>query len=327
MTDARLKIGLSGCGAIGAQHADQLSKQGVELCFHNRSRPAAQGFAQKYSGTAVDSFEALLDQCQAVVIATPPEAHTQAVLQALDADRSVLVEKPLCVTATELQMIEAATSKSSATLMIAENYYYKPSTRLLRETLAWGGIGVVERIRVGKRSRQVAEGWKSAYGALLEGGIHYVALVADLVDSSLSPQQEMAELVEPTDVVAQFPTWDGTSERQSVLRLAYEGMEAQLHYAWDVPAVLKGTLQHCRIDGSEGRVVFECNGIYVDVRGPGRRGLSFPGFADLMGYGAMIQDFLDCVGGRSNAPYSDLQRARRDLQIIWRAYEQLPARA
>ncbi|MBT6147058.1 MAG: hypothetical protein HOH74_16605, partial [Gemmatimonadetes bacterium] len=108
-------------------------------------------------------------------------------------------------------------------------------------------------------------------------------------------------------------------------------VEAQLHYAWDTPRLLKGTFQHCRIDGDEGRVVFECNGMYVDVRGPGRRGLSFPGFRDLMGYGAMIEEFLTCVGQvlacagqTSPAPYSNLIRARRDLEIIWRAYEQLP---
>ena len=324
MTITPLTLGISGCGAIGDLHASQLSHQGVALCFHNRRRPAAESFAEKFNGSTADSFEELLGRCDAVVIATPPEAHTEAVLAALAVGRSVLVEKPLCVTPEELQLIEPAANSSSAIVMVAENYYYKPSTLLLRETIGWGGIGTVEHIRVGKRSKQVAVGWKSAHGALLEGGIHFVALVADLMDAASSPQQESPLIVAPSSVLAKFPTWDGTPERQAIVNLTYGDIKAELHYAWDVPALLKGTLQHCRVDGSDGRILFECNGIYIDVRGPGRKGLSFPGFKDLMGYRTMTEEFLACVRGELETPYSDLQRARRDLGIVWQAYEQLP---
>ena len=73
-----------------------------------------------------------------------------------------------------------------------------------------------------------------------------------------------------------------------------------------------------------GRILFESNGLYLHVRGPGRKGLSLPGFADLMGYGAMTDDFLLCLSCREASPYSSLERARRDLDIVLRAYEQLP---
>ena len=324
MTITPVTLGISGCGAIGGLHASQLHKQGVDLCFHNRSRLAAENFAEKFNGSTADHFEELLQRCDAVVIATPPEVHTEAVLAALAAGRSVLVEKPLCVTPQELQLIEVAASNSSAILMVAENYYYKPSTLLLRETIGWGGIGTVAQLRLGKCSQQVAVGWKSAHGALLEGGIHFVALAADLMDAASSPQTESPPIVSPSRVVAKFPTWDGTPERQALVNLTYGDINAELHYAWDVPALLKGTLQHCRADGSDGRILFECNGIYVDVRGPGRKGLSFPGFKDLMGYRTMTEEFLACVRGELEAPYSNLQRARRDLGIVWQAYEQLP---
>lgn len=320
-----LTIGLSGCGAIGAQHARQLQQRGVDLRFHNRSPSPAEEFARTYGGESVARFEDLLSTCDAVVIATPPESHTQAVLQALATGRSVLVEKPLCPTPAELQQIQTAAAASDGFVMVAENYYYKPSTLMLRETVAWGGIGAVKHLRVGKRTAQVAAGWKAAHGALLEGGIHYVALLADLMDAALSPQQDVAAVVRPDQIEARFPTWSKGPERQAILSLAHAGLVGELHYAWDEPHLLKGTFQHCRIDGDEGRILFECNGIYVDVRGPGRRGLSFPGFRDMMGYGAMIDDFLACASGQVAAPYSDLDRAGRDLQIIWRAYEDLPA--
>ena len=326
MSSPPLTIGLTGCGTIGALHAGQLSKRGVDLRFHNRSPSTADEFVKRFGGAAVRTYDELLEQCDAVVIASPPEHHMDAVLVALAAGRDVLVEKPLCVTAAELQRVDEAEATSGGFVMIAENYYYKPSTLLLRETLIWGGVGAVERIRLGKRSQQVAQGWKAAHGALLEGGIHFVALAGDLIDAAISPHSDTPTVVSPSQVTARFPTYDSGPERQSIVSIGHAGIEVELHYAWDVPSVLKGTLQHCRIDGIDGRIVFECNGIYVDIRGPGRRGLSFPGFRDLMGYGAMTEDFLACVRRESSTPYSDIPRARRDLQIVWRAYEDLPSR-
>ena len=37
----------------------------------------------------------------------------------------------------------------------------------------------------------------------------------------------------------------------------------------------------------------------------------------------MTRDFLLCLSPREASPYSSLERARRDLDIVHRAYEQL----
>lgn len=336
------RIGLSGCGAIGALHSGNLAKRGVDLAFHNRTRSKADDFARRFGGEACAELDTLIEGCDALVIATPPEQHTEAVVAALTAGKPVMVEKPLCVSADQLARIEtiAAAAPAGAFVMVAENYYYKPSLVLMREVVAWDGIGAVQSMMVKKLTQQTAAGWKAAHGALLEGGIHFVALVADLADAALllagsnlekRAAAALAGEVSPTpvrspdEVEARFPTSStATPERRSSLCLRYaNGPEVMLHYAWDAPTLLKGTMQHSRVDGEAGRIVFESNGIYVHVRGPGRKGLSLPGFGDLMGYGAMTDDFLSCVTAGA-APYSDLTRARRDLGIVFRAYEQLP---
>ena len=124
---------------------------------------------------------------------------------------------------------------------------------------------------------------------------------------------------------AEFPTLrKGSPERRCRLSLTWDGgLEAHLLYAWDLPTLARGVFQHSRVDGVEGRILFESNGLYLHVRGPGRKGLSFPGFADLMGYGRMTDDFLLCLSSREASPYSSLARARRDLDIVHRAYEHL----
>lgn len=327
------QIGLSGCGAIGALHAGNLAKRGVELVFHNRTRAKAEDFARKFDGKISGDFDALVDGCDAIVIATPPEQHTQQVLTALAAGKAVMVEKPVCTSRDELAQIEAAAAaaRQDAFVLVAENYYYKPSLKLMQETIAWDGIGAVKSMHIKKLTQQVAENWKAAYGALLEGGIHFVALAADLADAALAAKQEPAPVRHPTTVRAEFPTVTAgrspegqAPERQARVCLGYEGgLQVNLHYAWDVPSLTKGVFQHSRIDGDAGRILFESNGIYLDVRGPGRKGLSFPGFGDMMGYGAMTDDFLHCVESGAE-PYSNLARAQRDLDIVLRAYEDLP---
>jgi predicted dehydrogenase len=327
-----LRIGLSGCGAIGALHARNLAKRNTELVFHNRTRAKAEEFGRRFHGKVSGEFEALAAGCDAIVIATPPEQHASQVLTALAAGKPVMVEKPLCTTADELARIEAAAAiaPEGSFVLVAENYYYKPSVALMRETIAWDGIGAVQSMHVKKLTQQKAENWKAGYGALLEGGIHFVALMADLADASQAQVQGAVDIDTPPTPIrtplavhAEFPTATpgDPAERQSRLTLSYEGgLEAQLHYAWDVPSLTKGTFQHSRVHGATGRILFESNGIYVDVRGPGRKGLSFPGFGDLMGYEAMTDDFLRCVDTGAT-PYSNLARARRDLDIVFRAYE------
>jgi predicted dehydrogenase len=251
----------------------------------------------------------------ALLISSPPAFHCHQVIAALAAGKSVLVEKPMCVSAGEVERIGAAVeARADRFLMVAENYYYKPSLRLLQWLLRQGFIGEVQQVRVRKLFAQEASGWKSAHGALLEGGIHFVALIAGLF--------EAVEQQAPVRVTAEFPgRGKGAPERHSVTRLVYAGgAQAELRYAWNARSLLKGTFQHSRISGAEGRITFESNGLYVRLRAPRRRRLYFPGLRDLMGYRGMIRDFLQCLESGDRKPFSDFARAARDLQIVFAAY-------
>ena len=204
--------------------------------------------------------------------------------------------------------------------MVAENYYYKPSLAQLKQMVVDGAVGTVRRLEVQKLTRQSPSGWKCQYGALLEGGIHFVALIGDLADAA-TPAGGL--LASPTSISATFPTGSPAEpERQSHLELVYPGgLEARLRYAWDVPSLARGMLQHSRIVGDEGCIGFESNGLYVWTRGrPGAR-LRVPGLRDLMGYAAMTRDFLACLDEPGREPYSNLARARRDLSVVFEAYQ------
>ena len=316
-----MRVGLAGCGAIGRKHAGTLRGR-AGLLFHSRTRARAEEFAREFGGQVCASYEELLERADGVVIATPPERHETETVAALAAGAgAVLVEKPLCHQPDQLLRIEAAAARHPGTvLMVAENYYYKPSLLKLKRHIRSGALGEIERIEVKKLKEQKASGWRAAHGSLLEGGIHFVALVADLLDAATG-----SECGRPRLLGAEFPgRQSGEAERHAVLALeAPGGPKAEIRYAWNVPSPTGGVFQHSRIAGSEGGVRFESNGIYHWVRSQRRRALEFPGFRDMMGYRGMMEDFLACLEDRGRSPYSNLARARRDLQIVFDAYRSL----
>ena len=310
------RVCIVGCGGIASTHAENL-RNAVDLCFCSRSRSSAEAFNARFNGSGVfDRLEdALAADISAVVICSPPQFHKDQVVSSLAAGKSVLVEKPMCVCEAEVDGIGRALSEDpGGFLMVAENYYYKPSLSTVKEILAGGGLGTVRRIEVKKLTRQTTQDWRSGYGALLEGGIHFVALVSDLAGRG------------PEDVSASFPGQQpGDPERWSVTRLTYaDGCTAELRYSWQTRSLTKGTFQHSHIVCDGGRITFESNGIYVIVRAGLRSRIHFPSPGDLMGYRRMTHDFLDCLAGRSEGPYSDFERAKRDLQIVFDAYRHLP---
>ena len=314
------KIGLTGCGSIGRLHAENL-KGCAEILFHNRTRGRAEAFARKFGGLVCKSFEELIESADGVVIATPPSQHEIEVRAALTAGVSVLVEKPLCTEPEQLERLQdVATRHSKSVLMVAENYYYKPSLLNLKQHIVSGVLGEIKHISAKKLKTQKASGWRSAYGALIEGGIHYVALVADLLDTSVEIMCGHPQVTE-----ADFPNWKfGQMERNAVIRLAaINGPTASIHYAWDVPSLTQGVFQHSNITGSQGQIIFESNGIYQRLKTRRRTRLEFPGFVDMSGYKAMMNDFLKSVEDPNHSPYSNFERATRDLEIVFNAYRSL----
>lgn len=71
----------------------------------------------------------------AVLIATRHYLHAPLVLKALEANRHVFVEKPLCLTRPELQEIDAALARSQGTVQVGFNRRFAPATAELKRVL------------------------------------------------------------------------------------------------------------------------------------------------------------------------------------------------
>ena len=290
-------------------HAANLAPH-ARLVFTSRSPESAQVLAGRFSGETLTGFDEALERADiaAVAICSPLEHHAVQTVAALEAGKVVLVEKPMAQSPAEVEAIgHALAGRPAGSLMVAENYLYKPSLDLLR---AWTAeIGPLRRVRISKLTRQEPADWRARHGALLEGGIHFVALLGALVGEN------------PSAVSAVFP--GGTEpERHALVELEYpSGARGEIRYAWDARSLPGGILQHSSVEGERGRIVFESNGLYLGLRaGWGIRFRLGP-FADLMGFGAMAGDFLRSVRDPARRPRSDFETARRDLETVFRAYD------
>ena len=222
-------IAIVGCGRIARVHAANLAPH-ARLLFTSRSPQSAEALAARFRGETLPSFEQALERpdVAAVAICSPLEYHASQTVAALAAGKSVLVEKPMAQSRAEVEAIgRALAGRPAGSLMVAENYLYKPSLRRLRAWLP--EIGPLRRVRVSKLTRQQPSDWRVQHGALLEGGVHFVALMGALVRE------------EPTAVRATLPGGE-EPERHSFLELDYpSGVRGEIRYSWNTSSLPEGS--------------------------------------------------------------------------------------
>ncbi len=310
-----LSLALLGCGAIAQRHANTLSRFGsrVRLAFASRDAAKAEQYRRRHGGfAAFGAYAAALSDArvEAVLITTPPVQHLALTLEALAARKHVIVEKPAFLHASDVDVVETAASQAGRQVLVAENYAYKPLTRVLERLLEAGEIGAVRLVRLSALKYQATPDWRgvpaiAGGGALFEGGVHWLHLLA-----RLGP--------EIVDVKGYRPDAGPGPERTMVVIVRYaNGALGTLHHSWETPARLKG-LSLSQLIGERGTIVFESNGLFVLLNGRRRR-LLLPGFRDIKGFRAMFDDFLTALSTGA-APRMTLGMARRDLALVEAAY-------
>jgi predicted dehydrogenase len=310
-----VRIAFLGCGVIAAKHSQRLNGfAGVDLYFASRAESKAKEYANKYKGKgSFGSYTAAIQSAyvDVVFICTPPDSHFELSVQAMSAGKHVIVEKPSFFYSADFDMIDKLRREKGVQLFVAENYFYKPALKKLREVLNMNLIGDIKFIFFNATKTQKATGWRSdagaaGGGALFEGGIHWISYISNL---GLTVQS----------VTGFQPSNTGHPERSMQVVAKYaEGPVGTLLYSWEVNTLFKG-LRNSRVFGSKGSITFESNGLYIFVRGEKWR-LTFPGISDIGGSKGMLADFIDALRAGEDAAFN-LQMARRDVQLIEQAYQ------
>lgn len=304
-----------GCGAAARMHSRTLSRiGGVTLAYASRDHVRAEECRRAFDGRrAFASYEeGLADpDVDVAIIATPTAFHRVLAVQALEAGKHVIVEKPAFMRASDADIVRQAASAANRRVFVAENYAYKPIATHLRRVITTGDLGEVRFVSINATKRQPVNGWRgepavSGGGALFEGGVHWVSFAANLG-------------LDVDHVYAHQAGNRNAAERSSLVVFQYaNGAVGTLAHSWELAAPFGG-LRLSKVQGTLGAVTFESNGMFAVTTGR-RRSTKLFAHRDPLGYRAMFVDFLDALRTGS-APQFTLAMAQRDLRLLESAFQ------
>jgi predicted dehydrogenase len=106
-------------------------------------------------------------EVDAVIVATPVDAHFPLALAALEAGKHVLVEKPICSTADQARRLIDEADKRGLVLMVDHTFVYTGAVRKMHELIQTDAFGTVRyydstRVNLGLFQRDVNVLWDLA---------------------------------------------------------------------------------------------------------------------------------------------------------------------
>lgn len=132
-------VGLLGLGSMGLRHARLLRAQGVGVVGYDPSAEAGEKLA-KIGGKPV-SRSAAINDCNAVIIASPNEHHLADLRDVLAALKPVLIEKPLGHSLAEARHLIELAENSGIIVAAAYNLRFRSVVRRVRNWLSEGALG------------------------------------------------------------------------------------------------------------------------------------------------------------------------------------------
>lgn len=148
MDDARLRIGLIGCGQWGLNYLRAFSDiEGCSLVAAADPSPQRRAIAEKRLRglRTVEDAATVIDDpdIDAVVIATPATQHYDVASLALSRGKHVLVEKPMTATIEEAEKLRDQAERAATVLMVGHVFRHNPAVNYVRDMIRRGEVGDV----------------------------------------------------------------------------------------------------------------------------------------------------------------------------------------
>ena len=186
MTEQPIRVAIVGCGWAGVRHAEAYERCGATVSWAvDRDLRRAEALARLRQGVrvATNYREVLHDpDVSAISICLPHGLHAKVAVDAAEAGKHVLCEKPLATSLKEADNMIEAVERARACLMVAENDRFDPIFRKVRELLEGGVIGEPALIQMTRETnltqnflsdrRWFLDAQAAAGGIMMSGGIH-----------------------------------------------------------------------------------------------------------------------------------------------------------
>ena len=179
-----VRMAIAGLGTMGRQHVRLLGEMDsvelVAVCDHSSE---ARAWAEKnLELKAYDDWRALAEiDVEAIVNALPTPEHFEVTRTYLEAEKHVLVEKPIAVTVDEANGLLEVAEQSSRVLMVGHVERFNPAIQALREVIVSDELG--EIINVAARRVGVARPTAPRTDVVIDLAIHDIDVCSFLLPS------------------------------------------------------------------------------------------------------------------------------------------------
>ncbi len=188
----KLRIGIIGCGGIAnGKHMPALSKlkdvEMVAFCdiVEERALKAAREYGAEGAQVFTDYRELLKLDLDVVNVLTPNKSHSPITVDALEAGKHVMCEKPMAINTEEaVKMVEAA-KRTGKKLTIGYQNRFRPDSMYLKKCIEAGDLGDIYYARALAIRRRAVPTWGVFLDAEQQGGGPLIDIGTHALDLTL----------------------------------------------------------------------------------------------------------------------------------------------
>ena len=351
-TAKRARIALVGAGVIGTHHGLVISELAdrVELAaVVDIHRDRAGKVAAEHGGkvfTSLSEAMAAVD-IDVVVVCTPTGRHGEVAIEALQAGKHVIIEKPAEITTAKIDEIIEAQLQAGTLVAVISQHRFDQSTEIALGAIARGELG---RLTTGIASIDWWRGqtyydsgdWRGTWeldggGALMNQGVHTVDLLVAALGRPIEvfayAETLAHQRIEVEDVaVAVVRFENGALGLLHATTAAYPGLSARLQVHGDRGSVVidndlltfihvtpQDTEAEEKLMGSKSDSINQLDDyVLVDQTGPTAG--SNPGGLSPLAHRRQYENFLAALAGEESVRV-DLETNRRSVELITAVYE------
>lgn len=201
-----LRFGLVGCGRVAPRHAESLAElPGAALVAVADVRESrAQRFARQYGADPYTDYRLLLARADIDVIniCTPSGLHAAMAIEAMQAGKHVIVEKPMALSLTDADAMIRVAHETGRKLCVVLQNRYNPPMQDLRRVVDSGRLGRLllgnATVRWYRPQEYYEDEWHGTLamdgGALMNQSIHHIDALQWLMGAPASVHAYTATL-------------------------------------------------------------------------------------------------------------------------------------
>lgn len=221
-----MKVGIIGCGGIAnGKHLPAIKAVGnieiVAVCdlIEERAIKAKEEYGTEETKVFTDYKELLkIEEIVSVYVLTPNRSHSIISVDALNAGKNVMCEKPMAINTEEAQKMVDAAKKTGKILTIGYQNRYRPDSRYIKAACEHGDLGEVYYGKAHAIRRRAVPTWgvflneyEQGGGPLIDIGTHALDLTLWMMDN-YEPESVMGstyrKLADQKDTGNSWGDWD-----------------------------------------------------------------------------------------------------------------------